>query len=775
MSQETPHTDHTDHTAQKAQADELTSALKQHFGFEGFHRGQREVISSVLSGRPTLAVMPTGAGKSLCYQLPALMSPGLTLVLSPLISLMKDQVDALRARGVCAHFLNHMVKGDEYHEVMNDLESGRCKLLYIAPERFRNAQFMRQLSGVKLSMIAIDEAHCISQWGHDFRPEYAKLGEHLSHLTYDRLLACTATATPLVREDILKALHLSPAQVSVHVAGFLRKNLYLEAHLCASRKDRQALVKRCLLDLEGAVVIYANTQRMVEEYAEVCAGAIGPEQVCAYHGGMSERVRTEAQERFMSGEARVVVATNAFGMGVDRGDVRAVIHVEIPRTIEAYYQEVGRAGRDGLPAQCLLLYGEGDRRVHEFLINQSHPNPVAFEHVFEALQSGPKTPSALQDLLDKRSDQKLDKADVVLRYLSKERLVEYDHQEDSVSLSPQAEALSSLAESSLGLPQIQAHRDHQLKMHDDMFRLAQSGRCRHAELLAYFGEDRLERCPEEASCDRCAESPFELKPAGLAEGELSDAERNLTLKALSGVSRANGYYGSQKVVAMLVGEDRHGAKGTFLAKLSTWGVLSSLTFEACRELINTLKAQGLCEMATKPMRDGTMSTYKTLQLTPLGFQVVTGKTPIRYRLKQAWVDSERRSARLSPSLSPSPSSSSSSSQKSTISKRGSWREAAKSSRSSTQGSRSSVSSKKAPQQETVHVESDLSAALKQYRTLKARELQLPAYTVLSNKTLEKIAEARPLNREDLLAVPGVGPSTWAKFGLEIIKIIQEHA
>lgn len=809
-------------------SDKLILALKQHFSFEHFQPGQRAVISSVLSRKPTLAVMPTGAGKSLCYQLPALISDGLSLVISPLISLMKDQVDGLQSKGVKAFCINSSLSNLELHEVLSAIEEERCDLLYVAPERFRNQKFISLLRQKSISLIAIDEAHCISQWGHDFRPEYAKLGEHLAELDYEMLIACTATATPLVQRDILNVLRLQHHEVDIHVAGFLRQNLYLEARLCRAKSSRQEIVKGCLKKIQGAIIIYANTQKLVEEYAEFCGGIIGSEEVCAYHGGMSERLRTQAQERFMSGEARVVVATNAFGMGVDRGDVRAVIHVEIPRTVEAYYQEVGRAGRDGALAQCLLLYGSGDRRTHEFLINQSHPNPQAFHHVWNALMEGAKSPDELQRILKQASLS--DKIDIITRYLIKERLVEYLPHEELIELTPQGVQTANLTEV-LNLDAIAAHREHQLQMHDEMYRLAQSGDCRHAYLLSYFGEDKLEKCPPKAHCDRCSESPFQLSDDGLATGSLSDIERNITLKALSGISRAKGYYGTHKVVAMLSGVARSGAEDTFLAQLSTWGVLSSLGFEACLDLVNHLMSQGLCEMSYKLRANGEPGRHKTLLITPLGMSICLGKREIPFRLKQAWIDVERRSTRLPASLPkvhvqatkkqkntsqvPTPANPSASTVSPAVKDpqtvkdmsstwegkaSGGWRALIKEKenrspcKANTQdasktwaelmNNRSQANQKAnqksawramEPPQEHSAQHRTLSTALKQYRLKRSRELQVPAYTIFSDATLELIVQAEPRSREALLAIKGIGPRTWAQFGLEILEIIQSHA
>ncbi|MFT5991819.1 MAG: ATP-dependent DNA helicase RecQ [Flavobacteriales bacterium] len=350
--------------------DPVREALLAHFGFDTLRPGQRPVVDDVLGGRPTLAVMPTGSGKSLCYQLPAVMLEGLTVVVSPLISLMKDQVDGLNARGIAAGFINSSQSMDEQRAIESAARSGELKLLYVAPERFANAYFSQWISQTRIALFAVDEAHCISRWGHDFRPDYRLLGEVIPALRPERLLACTATATADVRDDILTALGVREA--AVHVSGFLRDNLHLDVYFAGG--DRQKEVRaveivRDALDKDGTAIVYASTRKRVESTARALRSALGVE-VAAYHGGMDAEDRTAAQDDFMTGGSRVAVATNAFGMGVDRSDVRAVVHFEMPRTIEGYYQEVGRAGRDGKMSRCVMLYNPNDSRVHEFLIEQ---------------------------------------------------------------------------------------------------------------------------------------------------------------------------------------------------------------------------------------------------------------------------------------------------------------------------------------------------------------------------------------------------------------------
>jgi ATP-dependent DNA helicase RecQ len=349
----------------------LDAALARHFGFGGFRKGQREVIRSVLEGRPTLALMPTGAGKSLCYQLPALLLPGVTLVVSPLIALMKDQVDALLAKGIAATFINSTLGERERQVRSAAMASGAFKLVYLAPERFRSPRFFAVLRRTPISLFAVDEAHCISQWGHDFRPDYARLGEVRESLQVPRTLALTATATAEVRRDICRALRLeSPA---LFAAGFDRPNLFLEVIAVRSHRDKVEQAAALALGA-GSGVVYAATRKAAERMAGEL-GARGLRVLC-YHAGLSELERRGAHEAFMDGRDTVVVATNAFGLGVDKADIRFVIHADCPRSLEAYYQEIGRAGRDGEPATARLLFNHGDVFLQERMIRGGRPDEV---------------------------------------------------------------------------------------------------------------------------------------------------------------------------------------------------------------------------------------------------------------------------------------------------------------------------------------------------------------------------------------------------------------
>ncbi|MBX7114052.1 MAG: ATP-dependent DNA helicase [Myxococcaceae bacterium] len=359
-------------------------ALERHFGLPAFRPGQAEVIESVLSGRNTMVVMPTGAGKSLCYQLPAMLLDGVTLVVSPLIALMKDQVTKLNERGIAATFINSTLSDIERQQRQEQLRTGQFKLVYVAPERFRSESFLEAVKAANISLFAIDEAHCISQWGHDFRPDYARLGEARKRLRPPRTVALTATATPEVRDDITRVLLMKDPQV--FAAGFDRPNLFLEVLSVSGDDDkRRACVK--LAKEEGSGLVYCATRRQAEALYQAIKGEGVP--TVLYHAGLDDRDRAKAQEKFMGKGNCVAVATNAFGMGIDKPDIRFIAHAGIPRAVEAYYQEIGRAGRDGRPAHVVLLFNHADVFTQERMIEANHPPPSVFADVWEVLQSRP--------------------------------------------------------------------------------------------------------------------------------------------------------------------------------------------------------------------------------------------------------------------------------------------------------------------------------------------------------------------------------------------------
>ncbi|MBB5181879.1 ATP-dependent DNA helicase RecQ [Planomicrobium koreense] len=346
--------------------EEARKLLQTHFGYETFRTGQEQAISQVFEGQNTICVMPTGGGKSMCYQIPALVMEGTTIVVSPLISLMKDQVDALLAAGIPAAYINSSLGFEEVRETLHDVQRGAIKLLYIAPERLDSEMFLNELQGVQVPLIAVDEAHCISQWGHDFRPSY-RLISRMAGLFPNNptVLALTATATPQVREDICRILDIEEEHTVM--TGFERANLSFSV---IRGQDRDRYVKEYVQKNEKeAGIIYAATRKTVDSvYDMLIKKGV---KAAKYHAGMPDQERKSGQERFLNDEVTVMVATNAFGMGIDKSNIRYVIHYQLPKNMESYYQEAGRAGRDGLPSECIVLYASQDVQTQRFLIDQA--------------------------------------------------------------------------------------------------------------------------------------------------------------------------------------------------------------------------------------------------------------------------------------------------------------------------------------------------------------------------------------------------------------------
>jgi ATP-dependent DNA helicase RecQ len=363
----------------------VLATLRARFGHDAFREGQEPVVRALLEGRSALAVFPTGGGKSLCYQLPSLLLDGLTLVISPLIALMRDQVDALTAKGISAARLDSTLDAGQLADIYSRLDAGTLKLLYVAPERFANEAFRQRLKRLPIQLAAIDEAHCISEWGHNFRPDYLKLAKFCRRLKIPRVLCLTATATPKVARDIRKAFRIATAD---HVQlSFHRANLDLRVTPCAAI-DRKKLLLEKLAAVDGPAVVYVTRQETAEEVATFLAK--NGLSVRAYHAGLPAEFRADAQNSFMAGDTRVIVATIAFGMGIDKSNIRAVFHYNLPKSLENHTQEIGRAGRDGLPAVCEMLACGDDLTVLENFIHSDAPSPRALGNLIDrVLRLGP--------------------------------------------------------------------------------------------------------------------------------------------------------------------------------------------------------------------------------------------------------------------------------------------------------------------------------------------------------------------------------------------------
>jgi RecQ family ATP-dependent DNA helicase len=699
-----------------SKSNDLAALLHAVFGFSRFRANQLEVCEAAVAGRDLLLVMPTGAGKSLCYQLPAIARGGTALVISPLIALMDDQAAKLTALGLRVARIHSGLERAAARQACVDYLNGDLQFLFIAPERLRVPGFPEMLAKRTLALIAIDEAHCISQWGHDFRPDYRMLGQYLPALRGAGdvpVLAMTATATPSVQADITAQLGMVKPSLFIH--GFRRDNLAIEV-VELPVPERAGVIARLLADAERRpAIVYATSRKQAETLAEEIsrshAGARGAAiAAAAYHAGLDGETRERVQTKFQAGQLEVVVATIAFGMGIDKADIRTVIHAGLPATLEGYYQEIGRAGRDGATSRTFLMHSYADQRTHDFFLNRDYPPVEHLTQVFQKLSDEPRNVEELRE--DSRlSAEEFDKALEKLEIHGGARL----------------DFGGNVTVGGTGWKKtysIQAQ--YRAEQFAKVLRYTELNECRMCALVRHFGdvEDAKQAC---GVCDVC-------DPGGAVLRQF----RRATAADLELVRR---------IVEELRGVE-YKATGTLQKSLDAAARMSRDEYEA---LLGAMVQARLIEMEEAEFeKDGQVIKFRKVRLTEVGREVRSGM-PLELLINDGIVGefADRGAAR--PRVK-------------------------KAALGNARGASASADGKLAFAAEPVKLSAAgeaLAAQIREWRAGEAKRLRVPAYVVMHDRTLAALAQARPKNPRELLLIDGIGPAKVERFGEEILRLCAE--
>ena len=697
-------------------SESLLPLLQKAFGFPSFRPNQEAVCRAAIAGRDVLLVMPTGSGKSLCYQLPTLARGGTALVISPLIALMDDQASKLSALGFKVARVHSGLDRMTSRQSCQDYLRGGLQFMFIAPVRLRVAGFAEMLAKLKPTLIAIDEAHCISQWGHDFRPDYRMLGQHLPALRPAPVMALTATATPIVQNDIVDQLRLLNSARFIH--GFRRENLGIEVVEVPCPKRAQVTLELLKDPARRPAIVYAPTRKEAEQLARDLSQLF---PAAAYHAGMESPERERVQRAFVDSKLEAVVATVAFGMGIDKPNVRTIIRTGLPSSIESYYQEIGRAGRDGLPSRTILMHSYADLRMHEYFIEHDYAPVETLEAIFERLSPQPQPKDTLCRAL--LMDPEL--FDRALEKLAIHGGAAFDFAETVTAGS--AEWRQSY------LTQIDQKRA-QLNL---MRRYAETPQCRMRALVRHFGDfaDSQRPCGQ---CDFC--TPKQC---------IAQQFRPLT-------------HAEREAVYALVGALRH-ARGQSVGRLhKLLFPTEAISRDHFENLVGAMASAGLVRVEEASFeKAGQIIPYRKVTLTQAGYEL-NERTPLELLLATNREDerpAKRKRRKPARNLQPPPA------------ERSPWDLAASPAKSTAPGKHREPAPSKEPVPDTLTPEQvALEKKIRAWRQAEAKKLGLPPFFVFSNQTLRAIVQVRPANLEDLLGVDGIGPAKAEKYGQSILQM-----